>query len=121
MKADLFSEPVCVVIVDEGVADSEIHRGLGDTLPRRVVSWQNQDYLAAIMTLRPQVIVVWGNQAELVHERCRLVASLFSKFEPTVISAVMPDGAPGELQLTVQQLGVGATAQIRRLDDVRLP
>ncbi|HEX9412685.1 MAG TPA: hypothetical protein VF916_04220 [Ktedonobacterales bacterium] len=121
MTADLFSEPVCVVIVDEGIAEDEVHRGLGDALPQRVASWQDQGYLAAITTLRPQLIVVWGIQEELLHERCRLVASLFSRFEPTVISATMAEESQGAPHLTVQQLGAGATAQIRGLRDVQLP
>ncbi|MGZ3680627.1 MAG: hypothetical protein ACXWQR_19165, partial [Ktedonobacterales bacterium] len=75
-----------MVIADEGVSEGEVRRYLGDSLPLRVVSWQDQKYLAAITELRPQVIAVWGNVEELVDERCQLVASLFSRFEPTVLS-----------------------------------
>lgn len=121
MTVEPFSEPVCVVIVGQDISEDEARRYLGDLLPLRVVSWQRQNYLAAITELRPQVIAVWANTEELVHERCQLVASLFSYFEPTVISVTVPDAQPNAPRLMVQRLGAGATVQIAKLSDVKLP
>lgn len=120
MTVEPFSDPVCVVIVDENITESEAHRRLGDSLPLRIVSWQSHKYLAAITELRPQVIVVWAKAEELVYERCQLIASLFSRFEPTVISATNPDMQSETPRLMVQQLGVGMTAQIASLSDLHL-
>jgi len=121
MAVEPFSEPVCVVIADEDVAEAEVRRCLGDSLPLRIVSWQDQKYLAAITELRPQVIGVWGNVEELVDERCQLVASLFSRFEPTVLSVIITDVPPGLPRLILRQLGAGATAQITSLSKLYLP
>ena len=121
MTTERFSEPVCVVIVDEGVTEAAVHQHLGSVLPLRVVSWQRQVYMSVVTTLRPQVIVVWGEPEELVHERCQLVASLFSAFEPTVVSATIAN-VPGHAhQLAVQQLGVGASIRITDLSNIQLP
>lgn len=121
MTVEPFSDPVCVVIVDEDIRESEARRCLGDSLPLRIVSWQNHSYLTAITELRPQVIVVWARAEELVHERCQLIASLFSRFEPTVISLTKSDTHSDTPRLVVQQLGAGTTAQIARLSDLHLP
>lgn len=121
MSVELFSEPVCVVIADADVAEDEVRRHLGDSLPLRIVSWQDQKYLAAITELRPQVIAVWGNVEELVDERCQLVASLFSRFETTVIGVTMPDVPPVPPRLVVRQLGAGATVEITSLSKLHLP
>ncbi len=121
MTVEPFSDPVCVVIADKDITEGEARRCLGDSLPLRIVSWQSQNYLAAITELRPQVIVVWAKGEELVHERCQLIASLFSRFEPTVISVANTD-VPSEIpRLLVQQLGAGTTAQIARLSNLHLP
>ncbi|MGZ3663360.1 MAG: hypothetical protein ACXVCO_03960 [Ktedonobacterales bacterium] len=110
-----------MVIADEGVSEGEVRRYLGDSLPLRVVSWQDQKYLATITELRPQVIAVWGTVEELVDERCQLVASLFSRFEPTVLSVTMTDVLPGLPLLVLRQLGAGTTVQIASLSKLRLP
>lgn len=120
MTAEPFSEPVCVVIADEHVSEAEARRCLGDSLPLRVVSWESQNYLAAITELHPKVIAVWANTEELVHERCQLIASLFSRLEPTVLSITMPDVLSDAPLLEVQQLGAGTTVQIARLSDLHL-
>lgn len=120
MTAEPFSEPVCVVIADEHVSEAEARRCLGDSLPLRVVSWESQNYLAAITELHPKVIAVWANTEELVHERCQLIASLFSRLEPTVLSITMPDVLSDAPLLEVQQLGAGTTVQIARLSDLQL-
>ena len=116
-----FSEPVCVVVADDGIAEDDVRHQLGDSLPLRVVWWGDRDYLATVAALRPTVIVVLGADKGLAHDRCRLIACLFSGSAPTVISAEMmaaPSGAP---HLLVQQLGTGATVQIASLSDVELP
>ena len=124
MAVEPLSEPVCVVIADEDISQDEARDCLGDSLPVRVVFWQDPSYVATITALRPQVIVVlaeWGTPDALVRERCQLIASLFSSFAPTVISATMsslPIGAPC---LVVQQLGTGATVKIGGLSALRLP
>jgi hypothetical protein len=64
---------------------------------------------------------VWGDPEELVHERCQLVASLFSTFEPTVIGATMADMPEYAYRFTVQHLGLGATVRITDLSDIQLP
>lgn len=121
MPEEPLSEPVCVVIAGERTEEDAVRRCLGDSLPLRVVSWQNQDYLGTITALRPQVIVIWGAIDDLVHERCQLLASLFSSFAPTVISAIGATGPAGAPHLMVQQLGIGARVRIAGLRDVHLP
>jgi len=117
----LFSEPVCVVIADDGITESEVRRSLGDLLPLRVVWWGDRDYLAVITALRPAVIVVLGSNEELMQDCCQLLASLFSSSAPTAISARMT-GAPSDApHLLIQRLGTGALAQIASLSDLRLP
>jgi hypothetical protein len=114
------SEPVGVVIVDQGIAEADVHQHLGDSLPLRIVSWQDQSYLATIVALRPQVIIIWGAPETLVHERSQLIASLFSVFAPTTISATIMSES-GTPCLIVEQLGAGATVRIAELSDVLLP
>lgn len=115
------SEPVCVVIADDDIAEEEVRRRLGNSLPLRVVSWGDHSYLAAIRDLRPAAIVVLGADEKLVHDQCRLVASLFSSCAATVISATMTEAPSRALHLLVQQLGTGAAAQIASLSDLQLP
>jgi hypothetical protein len=116
-----FSEPVGVVIAEDGISEGEVRRSLGDLLPLRVVWWGDRDYLAVIRALRPAVIVVLGSNDELTRDCCRLLASLFSNDAPTAISALMTGAPPGALRLQIQQLGTGASAQIASLSDLQLP
>lgn len=121
MTVEPFAEPVCVVIVDEDTPEDEVLRLFRDSLPLRVVSWQSQSYVAAITALRPQIIAVWAHEEALVRERCQLIASLFSRFEPTVLSVTLADPQSGTPRILVQQLGAGATVAIRSLIDIQLP
>ena len=115
------SEPVCVIITDDNIADDDARRCLGDALPLRMVSWGDKSYLAIISALRPGVIVVLGADEGLLQDRCKLIASLFSNLEPTVISAKMADASVFAPQLLVEQLGAGAAVQIASLSDLKLP
>jgi hypothetical protein len=116
-----FSEPVCVVIADDGIAEDDVRHHLGDSLPLRVVWWGGRDYLATVKALRPAVIVVLGADEGLAHDRCRLVACLFSGSAPTVMSATLLDAPSSAPHLLVQQLGASAAVQIASLGDVELP
>jgi hypothetical protein len=113
------TEPVCVAIADDDIAEGEVRRCLGDALPLRVVAWGDQNYLAAITALRPAVIVVLGADERLAYDRCQLVASLLSSYTPTVISATLTEAS--SCHLRVQLLGTGATVQIASLSDLQLP
>ncbi len=116
-----FSEPVCVVIADDGIAEDDVRHHFGDSLPLRVVWWGDRDYLATVAALRPAVIVVLGADEDLVHDRCQLVACLFSGSAPTVIGAKLTDTLSGAPHLLVQQLGAGAAVQIASLGNLELP
>jgi hypothetical protein len=115
-----FSEPVAVVIADDGISEGEVRRSLGDSLPLRVVWWGDRDYLKAIQDLRPAVIVVLGANDELTRDCCRLLASLFSSSAPTAISAWMTGASSGAPHLHIYQLGTGVSAYIASLSDLRL-
>ncbi len=117
----LVSEPVCVVITDDGIAEDEVRRRLGNSLPLRIVSWGDQNYLTIISALRPAVIVVLGADEGLLQNRCKLVASLFSNLEPTVISAKIADASEFAPELLIEQLGAGTAVQIASLSDLKLP
>lgn len=114
-----FSEPVCVVIAEDGIGEDEARRSLGDLLPLRVVWWGDGDYLEVIRALRPAVIVVIGANDELTRDCCRLLACLLSSGAPTAISAWMTGAPAGAPHLHVLQLGTGASAHITSLSDLQ--
>jgi hypothetical protein len=115
-----FSEPVGVVIAEDGISEGDVRRSLGDLLPLRVVWWGNQDYVEVISALRPVVIVVLGSNDELTRDCCRLLACLFSGGAPTAISAWMVGAPSAAPNLQIHLLGTGASAHIASLSDLRL-
>jgi hypothetical protein len=115
----LFSEPIGVVIAEDGISEDEVQRSIGDLLPLRVAWWGERDYLEVIRALRPAVIVVLGSNDELTRDRCRLLACLLSSNAPTAISAWITGAPSGAPHLRILQLGTGASAQIASLDALR--
>jgi hypothetical protein len=116
-----FSEPVCVVIADDGISEGEVRRSLGDLLPLRVVWWGDRDYLEVIRSLQPAIIAVLGSNDKLTRDCCRLLACLLSSNAPTAISAQMTGAPSGAPHLHILQLGTGASAHIASLSDLQAP
>ncbi len=115
-----FTEPVCVVITDLEMGEDMVRSLLGDSLPLRVVSWEGQKYLAAITSLRPRVIVVLDSDGELLQQRAQLIASLFSSYPPTVISATLAESPLAAPRLLLHELGAGTVVRITAVSDVLL-
>lgn len=109
---------VCVVIAGDDVSEADVRQSLGDWLPIRLASWNHRAYQAVIRSLRPQVIVVVADSADLAWDCGRLVACLFSRFEPTVVSATLAAHAAEPPRLVVHQLGTSAQVEIASLRNV---
>ena len=115
-----YANRVCVVIVESALSDDAVRRWLGDALPIRIAPWRDREYYTAIRRLRPRLIAVLEATAELAWESGILIACLFGRFEPTVLSAVIPRDPSARPPLTVHRLGVQAEARIAALDDLTL-
>ena len=119
-----FDNRVCVVITDESNPEDTVHRWLGDTLPLRITSWQRHAYQEVIRRLRPRVVVVLGSNANLAWDSGRLVACLFARFEPTVISAAIAGDSVNDPKvlphLLIHGLGSRAQAELASLADLLL-
>jgi hypothetical protein len=113
-----FSGYVCVVIVDDEVAEEAVRQCLDTALPIHVTRWQ--DYLDDIRELCPRMIVVLGKEDVLTQEQADLVATLFARGEPTVISGTLSAGLGQGCHLVIHRLGSGAKAQVDAIRDVLL-
>ena len=111
---------VCVVICDEDIPEHWLRPLLSVTCPMRFVSWKSRSYRTVIQRLQPCTIVAAAPTPELALDSARLISCLFSRFEPTVISATISAQPDGDVQLAVEHLGPGATARITSLSDVSL-
>ncbi len=115
-----YAEPVCVAIASADIAEDEVRRLLSAELPLRVARWEDRGYLPIIRGLRPRVIVVVTRSEQLADDSAALIAALFARFGPTVVSATVAGSDDGELQLVVHQLGTSTRVRIHRLNDLQL-
>ena len=119
-----FNNRVCVVITDESNAADSVRRWLGDSLPLRVTSWRRHAYQEVIRRLRPRVVVVLGSNPNLTWDSGSLVACLFARFEPTVISASIATGAESDPKLLprllIHRLGSRAQVELASLAELIL-
>lgn len=119
-----FDNRVCVVIADEATAEETVRRWLGDALPLRITSWRHHAYQEVIRRLRPRVVVVLADNPDLAWDSANLIACLFSRFEPTVVSASFTTGAPTESlalpHLLLHHLGFRTQSGIASLAELTL-
>ena len=87
---------------------------LGDALPLKFTQWAELEYMDAIRNLRPQVIVIAAAD-ERAADNAALLESLLASDAPTI--AVL---AVTKQCVHIWQLGAGAQAHIRSLDDLVL-
>lgn len=115
-----FSAYICVVIADDEIAEETVRQCLDTVLPIYVTRWHEQDYLADIRALCPRIIVVMGKEDLLAQEQADLVATLFTREDPTVISGAL-SARPGlGCHLVLHRLGSGAKARVDSIRDVLL-
>lgn len=119
-----FNNRICVVIADEATSEEVVRRWLGDTLPLRVTSWGHRAYQEVIRRLRPRVVVVLATNRDLAWDNGTLVACLFARFEPTVVSATLARESASDLgsppHLLVHHLGFRAQTELASLAELVL-
>lgn len=119
-----FDNRVCVVIADEATAEEAVRRWLGDALPLRVTSWRHRAYQEVIRRLRPRVVVVLADNPDLAWDSANLIACLFARFEPTVVSASFTVGSPDDPtmrpHLLLHRLGFRAQSSLASLAELTL-
>jgi hypothetical protein len=115
-----FTDYVCVVIADDEVAEDTVRQSLHTALPIHVTRWQGQAYLADIRELRPRMIVVLGKDDVLAQEQAELVATLFARGEPTVVSGTASARLGLGCHLVIHRLGSAAKARVDAIRDVLL-
>lgn len=125
----LFGNRVGVVIADESISEDVLRRWLGDALPLRITSWRHHAYQEVIRRLRPRVVVVVATNPELAWDSGNLIACLFARFGPTVVSGAAPlndraSSRPSETamppRLLIHRLGVRAQTELASLADLVL-
>jgi len=114
MEAVAFTERICVVIRPPDLSDDDLRRLLGSALPLKFTSWEDRAYMSAIRNLRPRVIIV-ASIDERASDSAALLGALLDSDAPTIATLTLT-----LKQLTIQQLGSGARAQIDSLDDLLL-
>lgn len=112
--ASVYSEPVCVVICPSGISEEDVRWCLGDALPLKFAQWADHQYMEAIRSLRPRVIVVAAAQQHAA-DSAALLKSLLASAAPTIATLSLAEG-----RLRIWQLGANAQATIRSLDDLLL-
>lgn len=113
-SATNFFEPVCVVICSQGVSEEDVRRCLGDALPLKFAQWADHEYMEAIRSLRPRVIVLATANGHAA-DSAALLMSLLASAAPTIATLSVAEGC-----LRIWQLGANAQAKIRSLDDLLL-
>src|SRR5262249_12676434 len=100
-----FSEYVCVVIADDEIAGETVRQCLETALPIYVTRWHDQEYLADIHALCPRMIIVLGKDDVSAQEQADLVAALFTREEPTVLSGTLATRPGLGCHLVLHRLG----------------
>jgi len=116
-----FAQRICVVISSGLAADDELRRILGSALPMHVVEWERRNYLAAIQSLQPQVIIAVSETGQVASDSALLLVALLDDTRPTVASLSIDRSGAQQSELVVWQLGRGAAARLSSLLDLRLP
>jgi len=117
--AEAPAERVCVVIWGGTPKEAELRRQLGESLPLRLVLWQDRTYLAVIEQLRPRVIVAVEPEEEAASDVAGLLACLVTTYTPTVIAMTPGARQNRRPSFVVRQLGPRETARLASFADLR--